>query len=193
MKRKVILASSSPRRKELLEGLGFNFTVKPSKIPEKMNPRLGPKARAENLSLQKAKAVAKRVKNALIIAADTIVVLQNEIIGKPESPDHAKRMLKKLQGRKHIVITGFTILDTESGKLITKAASTNVYMKKLTVKEIDAYFKKEHVLDKAGSYAMQGLGGILFEKIEGDYFTVVGLPLHALAVELKKFGVNILA
>lgn len=190
--KKIILASSSPRRKELLEGIGLKFKVRPSNIPEKMNPRLGPRSQAENLSLQKAKAAAESVKDSIIIAADTIVVLNKEIIGKPASIEHAKKTLKKLQGKMHIVITGFTILDTATGKSITKSVTTKAYMRKLTAKEIDAYLKKEHVLDKAGSYAMQNLGAVLFEKIEGDYFNIAGLPLRALAIELKKFGIYIL-
>lgn len=190
--KKIVLASSSPRRKELLEGIGLKFKIKPSNIAEKMNPRLGPQSQAESLSLQKAKAIAGNINDALIISADTIVVLNNEIIGKPSSIDHAKRTLRKLQGKMHLVITGFTILDTATGKSVTKSETTKAYMRKLTQKEIDAYLKKEYVLDKAGSYAMQNLGAVLFEKIEGDYFNVAGLPLHALAKELKKFGVSML-
>ncbi len=191
--KKIILASSSPRRKALLESIGLKFIVKPSNIPEKMNPRLGPRAQAEYLSQQKAKAVGRRVKNSIIIAADSLIVLNKEIIGKPTSMQHAKRILKKFSGQTHTVITGFTILDTETGKYVTKSVATKVTMRKISKEEIDAYVKREHVRDKAGAYAIQGLGSLLFEKVDGDFFNVVGLPVNVLFQELKKFGVTILA
>lgn len=190
--KKIVLASSSPRRKTLLESIGLKFTVKPSNIPETKNPRLGPRAQAEYLSQQKAKAVAGRVNNAVIIAADTVVVLNKEIIGKPVSTDRAEKMLRKLSGKTHTVITGFTILDTETGKSVTKSVETKVTMRKVSQKEIEAYVKREHVLDKAGAYAIQGIGSLLFGKVEGDFFNVVGLPVSSLFQELKRFGVDML-
>lgn len=190
--KKIILASSSPRRKELLESIGLKFSVKPSNIPETMNPRLGPRAQAEQLSRQKARAVGGRVKNSIIIAADSLIVFNKEIIGKPTSVQHAKRILKKFSGQTHTVITGFTILDTEKGKSMTKSVETKVTMRKVSQKEIEAYVKKEHVLDKAGAYAIQGVASIFFEKVDGDFFNVVGLPVQSLFQELKKFGVKVL-
>lgn len=191
--KKIILASSSPRRKELLEGLGLTIKVIPSRIEEKMNPRLGPHAQARQLSLQKALAVAeKSPKESVIIAADTIVVLDGEQIGKPESLTGAKRMLKKLQGRTQLVVTGYTVMDTDTRKMVTDSAESKIWMRKLTSREIDSYIQKEQVLDKAGGYAMQGIGTVLFERIEGDYFNVVGLPLFKLAATLKRFGVTVL-
>ncbi len=157
-----------------------------------MNPRLGPRAQAEYLSQQKAKAVSERVKHAIIIAADTLVVLNKEIIGKPSSVEQAKKMLKKLSGKTHTVITGFTIIDTASNKTTTKSSQTKVFIRKLSKKEIDAYVKKEQTLDKAGGYAIQGIGSLLIEKIEGDFSNVVGLPLATLYQELKKFGIFLL-
>jgi len=191
--KKIILASSSPRRKELLESIGLKFAVKPSNIPEILNPRLGPRAQAEQLSRQKAQAVGKRVKNAIVIAADSLIVLNKEVIGKPSSILHAKRILKKLGGQTHIVVTGFTIVDTETEKTVTKSVETKVTMRNVSQKEIEAYVKKENVLDKAGAYAIQGVASIFFEKVEGDFFNIVGLPVHSLFQELKKFGVVVLA
>ena len=191
--KQIILAFSSPRRKELLASIGLKFKVKPSYIEEKLNPRLGPKAQAESLSLQKATIVASKYEDVIVISADTIVVLGSEIIGKPNDAQEAKRFLRKLHGTRHSVITGFTIIDSESGKTITKSVKTNIYMRKLSDKEIETYIKKENVFDKAGAYAIQGIGSIFFEKIEGDYSNVVGLPIYAVAQELKKFGVFILS
>ena len=190
--RKIILASSSPRRKELLQSLGLRFRVAPSNVREVFNPRLHPARQAEELSKQKAEAVVKKFADSLIIAADTLVAVDNEILGKPKDLQDAKRILNKLNGKKQLVITGFTIVDTATGKIVTKSVITKLSMRKISVKEIEAYIKKENVFDKAGGYAIQGVGSIFFEKIEGDYNNVIGLPLFALSRELKKFGVEVL-
>lgn len=189
----IILASSSPRRKQLLESLGIDFKVVPSNIEEKLNPRLRIAAQAVELSRQKAQAVLpKAPKGSIILAADTLVELDGDLIGKPETIEEAKRMLRRQQGKVQTVVTGFTIVDKDSEKVISGAEETRVWMRKLTVREIDAYVRKEYVLDKAGGYAMQGIGSVLFEKIEGDYFNVVGLPMAKVFLKLKKFGFDIL-
>ncbi|MDD5039136.1 MAG: Maf family protein [Dehalococcoidales bacterium] len=188
----IILASASPRRKELLEKLGLKFKVEPGNHEEDILSGLNPHQLARNLSLEKAKTVAGKHKNAIVIAADTIGVFKGQVLGKPHTPIEARNMLKTLSGKSHSVITGFTIIDTSSHKTITKSVETKVYIKKLTLKEINAYVKSGEPLDKAGAYAIQGLGSIIVEKIEGDYFNVVGLPLSALAASLKEFGINIL-
>lgn len=189
--RKIILASASPRRKALLKQIGLNFEVVVSDIDEKIDKNLKPDKLAENLSLQKAEDVAKKYKDAIIIAADTFVVLDNEILGKPGTAKKAREMLKKLSGKVHSVITGFTIIDTKSGKTVTKSVKSKVFMKKLTKEEIDAYVNTGEPLDKAGAYAVQERGGLFVKKIEGDFFNVVGLPIFAVTKALKKFGVKI--
>jgi septum formation protein len=120
-------------------------------------------------------------------------VLDSRLLGKPRDEDEARGMLGRMSGRCHRVFTGFTILDTETGKSISKAVETKVYFKKLDGEEIEAYVKTGEPLDKAGAYAIQGLGALLVEKIEGDYYNVIGLPLASLARELKRFGVNLLS
>lgn len=190
--KKIILASSSPRRKELLTSIGVKFKAIKSNVDEKMNPRLGPASQAELLSQQKAEAVAERYDDAIIIGADTLIAIDNEILGKPKDLVDARRILKKLSGKMQKVITGFTIIDSETKKSITKSVETKVYMRSVSDKEITAYMKKEYTLDKAGGYAIQGVGSIFVEKIEGDYFNVVGLPLYTLTKELKKFGISVL-
>jgi septum formation protein len=188
----VILASASLRRKELLEKIGLKFEVEPSNYEEDISPKLKPRELAESLSFEKAKVAAGSHKNALVIAADTFIVFRGKILGKPKTETQAKKMLETINGKPHSVITGFTIIDTESNKAISKSVETKVYIKRLTPNEVDAYVKSGEPLDKAGAYAIQGLGSVIVEKIEGDYFNVMGLPLSALAESLKEFGVHIL-
>ena len=188
----IILASASPRRKELLEKIRLRFKVEPSNYEEDINSELEPHELAKSLSLKKAKLVAKNHKSALVIAADTFIVLEGKILGKPRTETAARKMLQALSGRQHSVITGFTIIDTESNKVLSRSVATRVYIRQLTSNEIDNYVKSKEPLDKAGAYAIQGLGSIIVQKIEGDYSNVIGLPLSALAGSLKEFGVHIL-
>lgn len=187
--RKIILASQSPRRKELLEKIGIKFDVEVSSYKESHEHDLKPQKLAEFLSLQKAKDVAKNHKDAIVIAADTFVVFENEILGKPHTKSKAIKMLGKLSGKAHLVITGFTVLDSKTGKTSTASVITKVYFRKMTKKEINDYAESGEPLDKAGGYGIQGKGGIFIEKIDGDYFNVVGLPLCALMNELKNFDI----
>ncbi len=191
--KKIILASASPRRKELLEKIGLKFEVHPSNHQEDTNSCLKPHELAKSISRQKALAVASHHENAIIIAADTFIVFRGKIMGKPHTEAEARQMLAKLSGKSHSVITGFTIMDTDENKILSKSVETSVCLKKLTTEEIDAYVKSKEPLDKAGAYAIQGLGAVIIEKIEGDYFNVIGLPLCDLTESLKEFGVNILS
>ncbi len=192
--KKIILASGSPRRKQLLKTLGLSFEVDISDMDETFNPRLGPRKQAEVLSFEKARAVGKRYGDAIVIAADTIVALGQEMIAKPEDIQEARRMLRRLSGKTHVVFTGVTIFDTSAKKIITESEATKVTFKHITRNELWLYPEKEHVLDKAGGYAAQGLGGFLFiEKIEGDFYNVVGLPMQLLVKMLKKFDIDVLA
>lgn len=188
----IILASASPRRKELLEKLGLKFQVEPSNCEEDINSELEPHELAKSLSLKKAELVAMNHKNALVIAADTFIAFEGKILGKPQTETAARKMLAAISGRRHSVITGFTIIDTESNRVLSRSVATEVYIRQLTSNEIDAYVRSKEPLDKAGAYAIQGLGSVIVEKIEGDYFNVVGLPLSALAESLKEFGIHIL-
>ncbi len=190
--KKIILASASPRRKELLEKLGLKFEVAPGNREEDINSGLEPHELVCQLSIIKAKSVAADHKNAVIIAADTIGLIGNKILGKPHTENEARKMLSTLNGKTHTVITGFTVLDSVTNKIITKTVDTKVYIKKLTHSEIEAYVKTGEPLDKAGAYAIQGLGSIIVERIEGDYYNVMGLPLNSLVETLKEFGINIL-
>ncbi|MDD5189932.1 MAG: Maf family protein [Dehalococcoidales bacterium] len=191
--RKIILASASPRRRELLRQIGLKFIVDPVN-GEEMPTRSGlePVKYVELVSMHKAKTVAGRHPDAIIIAADTIGVLDGKIIGKPQNAVEAGKILATLSGQAHCVITGYTVMDTGTGKTVTKSIETLVYIKSLTGTEIEAYVATGEPLDKAGAYGIQGRGAVIVERIEGDYSNVVGLPLFALAETLKEFGVGIL-
>ncbi len=188
----IILASASPRRKLLLEKIGLIFEVEPSNYEEDMPMGLEPHGFAKKLSLKKARVVAGKNKNSIVIAADTFIVFCGQILGKPYTEKDAREMLEAISGKYHNVITGFSIIDTGKNKTLSRSVETKVYIRKLTLVEIDAYVKSGEPLDKAGAYAIQGLGSIFVEKIEGDYYNVVGLPLSALTEALKEFGINVL-
>ncbi len=144
----------------------------------------------EKLSLEKAKIVLKRHPDAVIIAADTTVFLNGKILGKPTSKQGAKDMLKKLSGKKHKAITGFTILD--KSKIITEHVTAQIWFRKLSEEEVNAYVSSGEPVDKAGAYAIQGKGGLFIEKIEGDFSGVVGLPLTKLSKSLKEFEIDVI-
>ena len=190
--KRIILASASPRRRELLEKIGLKFEVEPSDYAEDLRSGLSPDELARVISLEKARSVASKHKNTVVIAADTFIVFRGKIMGKPGNEAEARKMLMMLSGKSHSVITGFTILDTDENKILTKSVETVVHIKNLTSEEIETYVKSGEPLDKAGAYAIQGLGSVIVERIEGDYFNVIGLPLSALAEGLKEFGIHIL-
>jgi len=190
--KKLILASASPRRRELLQKIGLKFEVDASNCAEEIDPALVPEELVRRISIDKAKAVASRHKNAVIIAADTIGVIGKRVLGKPHTAAEARKMLAQISGKAHLVITGLTVLDTATDKIITKTVTTKVYIKKLTPLEIDAYVATGEPLDKAGAYGIQGLGAVIVERIEGDYYNVVGLPLFTLTEVLKEFGISVL-
>ncbi|MDI6745100.1 MAG: Maf family protein [Thermodesulfovibrionales bacterium] len=189
--KKIVLASASPRRKEILALTGLRFSVEPSDYEEILDNVIKPHKLAKRLSLKKARAVAGKYRDALIIAADTFIVFRKKLLGKPHTPKEARKMLTMLNGKSHLVITGYTVLDTRTGKNITRSVETKVWLKKMTAQEIAAYVATKEPLDKAGAYAIQGRSAMIVQKIEGDYLNVVGLPLSDLADSLKKFGIKL--
>ncbi len=189
--RKIVLASASPRRKELLSLTGLSYSIDAADVHEDMDSTLPPRVLARRLSLQKARAVADRHKDALIIAADTFIAFRGHLLGKPRDEQDAKRMLGMLSGRSHSVITGFTIMDTATRKTVSRAVETKVWFRRLTRPEIAAYVKTGEPLGKAGAYAIQGRGSVIVRRIEGDYANVVGLPVAEVTRCLKGFGIHI--
>ena len=166
----IILASGSPRRSDILKQVGIDFTVKTSKVKEDF---------ADNLTLPE--------KDTVVISADTIVVYEDEILGKPKDEDDAYNTLKRLSGHIHQVYTGVTMTYFINGKfrIDTFADCANVYFRELTDKEIEEYVATKEPMDKAGSYGIQGIGALLIDKIDGDYYTIVGLPISKVYRALK--------
>lgn len=183
-----ILASKSPRRSELLQNLGVEFDVAVSDIDESKIPRnLPPKLYVQELALLKGTSIGAGCgEGRLVIAADTVVVCDGEIIGKPADEAEARRMLQMMSGKAHEVYTGFSITDSTSGMTASGYEVTKVRFRKLSDEEIDAYIASGAPYDKAGGYGIQGRASLFVEGIDGDYFNVVGLPLNALNELMKK-------
>lgn len=194
--RKLLLASTSPRRKELIALLGMPFDVVPSQVDEDTPDSWNVVQVVEGLALRKAQAVYDSLppgqsEQAIIVGSDTVVVLDGKILGKPADRQEAKDMLESLQGRTHQVYSGVACIRTTDGASQVSHRATSVTMKPLASKVIDAYVRTGEPDDKAGSYAIQGLGATFIERIEGCYFNVVGLPLALLSDLLADLGVHI--
>ncbi len=173
----LILASVSPRRKRLLQSIGIEFLVQPSNSEEPEDISADPAEVAEKLARIKARAVSAAFPGHWVLAADTIVVLEGRIFGKPTDPSDASRMLGELSGRVHEVITGMCLRNEDKKILRSGSAATRVRFKPLTIAEIEAYIRTKEPMDKAGAYGIQGIGASLVKSIEGSYSNVVGLPL----------------
>lgn len=184
----LILASGSPRRRQLLAALGLPFTTVTSGVPEDVAPGIDPVEAALQLAQRKAEAVAATLDRGLVIGSDTDVVLDEQILGKPADAADAARMLRLLRGRTHRVISGVAVIDAASGQLALGAVTTFVTMIDASDAQITAYAASGEPLDKAGAYAIQGLGGALVAGIEGCYNNVVGFPLCEVAALLGRLG-----
>jgi septum formation protein len=184
----LVLASASPRRAELLDSAGIAFTVVPGDIDETPLPGEEPVAHVLRLAEEKAREAASRASGRFFIGADTIVLCDNEIMGKPVDDADAAAMLSKLSNRMHHVITGFAVIDRESGAAIRRTVSTEVYFREVAAAEIAAYVATGCPLDKAGAYAIQGGAAAMVEKINGSYTNVVGLPLCEVVTALQELG-----
>lgn len=201
MKKRIILGSASPRRRELLAQIGVGFEVRVSRKDEVYKSSV-PEEIVKELSLAKAENVAEElaadpdgdmVRDTAVIGADTIVVLDDEILGKPEDEEDAVRMLTKLQGRAHFVYTGVSVLDFGADgekNVINYSVGTKVYVNAMTEEEIRAYAATKDPLDKAGSYGIQGRFAAYIDRIDGDYYNVVGLPVSRVYRTLKEIGAN---
>ena len=192
-KKQIILASSSPRRKELLNRLSLNFKIDSSEINEDKYSADTPSELVELLAKEKAKDVGRKYHDAIIIAADTIVVCGDQILGKPKNKKDAFEMLEKLSGSEHLVYTGiaFNIIEDETIKIISDLDYSIVKMRNYKSDEIKRYLNTGEYKDKAGSYAIQGYGSLLVEAIKGSYFTIMGFPIHKLADVLPEFSIDL--
>lgn len=185
---KVVLASASPRRHELLTLAGIPHTVSPADIDESVHPGEDPRVHVERLAREKGAVIAVRFPDALIVAADTVVVLDGDIIGKPASVDDAERTLARLQGRTHTVVTGMALV--LNGETVSGVEVVAVTFSSLTAADISEYVATGEPMDKAGSYAIQGYGATIVRQIDGDYFAVMGLSLVRLVDFMKQLGVR---
>ena len=182
----IVLASGSPRRRQLLEMLGLPFRVVPPDVDEAVNPAEQPEAYVTRVAREKARSVAARERGAVVLAADTTVVLRAHLFGKPETPDQAIEMLRRLQGRKHQVLTAVAV--AQDTRLEHALDVTDVTFRQLSDAVLADYVATGEPLDKAGAYAIQGKGAALVEGIHGDFFGVMGLPLRLALELLGRFG-----
>jgi septum formation protein len=181
---KVVLASQSPRRVELLKEIFNQFEVAPSSIEEVVDIGIRPEENAKILARAKAESIAPNFPDCWVIGADTLVTLDNEIFGKPEDEEDAKRILKRLSGREHLVITGVSVIGPK--KSIAKPVTSKVKIKSLTDQEIEDYIATGEPMDKAGAYAIQGKGSFMVRSFFGSKNNIIGLPLDELKILLKK-------
>jgi septum formation protein len=185
----LVLASNSPRRSDLIKQLGLPFEVIGTSVDEEYRPYESPRDHVQRLALEKAESVAHLRPRQWIISADTIVLLNGEVLGKPRDQADARRMLKTLSGRKHRVMTAFCILNKSLGICSLRLVETDVTIKHLSSQEVDAYLSTGEPMDKAGAYGAQGIGSFLIREIRGSYTNVVGLPTCELAEELIRLGI----
>lgn len=181
----LILASGSPRRRELLDLMGLTYTVETPDVDESFSGR--PSETVMEISRRKAAAVAARHSDSIIIAADTLVFADGAL-GKPHTPERAKEMLRSLAGNWHHVYTGITVINTRSGRILRNVDKTRVHLVPMTEQEIDAYVATGEPLDKAGAYGIQSMGGMFVDRIDGSYSNVVGLPMSMLRIMLAQVG-----
>lgn len=186
----LILASRSPRRRELLTMLGLDFTIMTADIDETMDETLSVEDAVAEVCRRKAEAVAQKRPDDLVLAADTIVVADGKVLGKPHDPEEAKAMLRLLSGRDHQVFTAFCL--RQNGTADTHVEMTRLRFKSLSEEEISAYVATGSPMDKAGAYGIQDQAAIFVEAMEGDYYNVMGLPLCSLAKALRKNGIEVL-
>jgi len=188
----IILASKSPRRREILENTKVRFFVKESQVDEIIKANESPKETVMRLAYEKALDVANNNEESLVIGADTIVVINNQILGKPKNEEEAYDMIKLLSGKTHYVITGFALINLSLNKKVIDCEVSQVTFKELSEGCIKDYLNTKESLDKAGAYGIQGYGGLLVNNIQGDYFNIVGLPISKISDCLKDhFKINL--
>lgn len=186
----MILASKSPRRREILETLGFKFEVVTPEI-EEISDKEGVLEQIMDIALKKAAAVSEKYSSEFVVSADTVVVIDDVVLGKPGSRDEAREMLQKLSGNTHEVITAYALKNRDRDIEMVKAVVTEVRFRKLDSQTIEWYLESGEPMDKAGAYGIQGKGAILVEKIMGDFFSVMGFPISDFVNNLKKLGINL--
>lgn len=193
MNRKIVLASKSPRRKRLLEQMGLKIEVRESEYKEDMTAFDDPRELAKFLALEKAKNVARHYNDAIIIAGDSFVFFNGKFIGKPKNEEDARKILRNFSGKKHDIVSGFAIIDTKYNKIINDIGEAKVEFKELDDNEIENYISsaRDEILGMAGAYGLMDKAGPLAKSIEGDFYSVIGLPVNKVYLGLKELGVDI--
>lgn len=186
----MILASKSPRRKEILENIGFNLKIKSEEV-EEISDKLEITEKIMEIAYKKVEAVAYKFPDEYVVGADTIVELNGEIIGKPKDEKEAFKILKNLSGKTHNVITAYSFINKSKNILIQDYSITKVFFKDLSDEMINWYISTKEPMDKAGAYGIQEKGSIFVEKIEGDFFTVMGFPIEKFMTRLLKLGISL--
>lgn len=186
----MILASKSPRRKEILEDFGFDIKIITEEVEEASNEE-NPILWAQEIALKKGKIIADKHKEQWVVSADTVVIYENEFLGKPKNDKEAKAVLERLSGNSHQVITAVALINKSKNLEIVFSDLTKVYFKKLKTEEIDWYVASKEPMDKAGSYGIQGKGAVFVEKIEGDFFNVMGFPISKFYDKLKELNYSV--
>jgi septum formation protein len=185
---RLILASSSPRRKDLLEKLGIPFEVITSGVSEDVDGDIDPKEMVVMLAKRKAGAVAQSLTSGIVIGSDTTIAFEGQVLGKPKDEEEAKAILKSLKGKHHQVYSGMALVNAKDKRVEATSVMTSIKMRNYSDEEIDAYVATGEPMDKAGAYAIQGQGGRLVDEIKGSFDNVVGLPIRELAELLRRFG-----
>ena len=187
-KQPLVLASASPRRKDLLQQLGLEFVVQVADVDESVLPQEQPAAHVQRLAEAKARAVQPLHPQSVVLAGDTVVVLNGAILGKPKDKTHAQQMLEQLSGNTHTVFSGYCLTDGKTGHTILRVETTQVHFHPLPQDWLHFYLNTEEGMDKAGAYAIQGLGAVMIRGIEGAYHNVVGFPVERIAWDLLEAG-----
>lgn len=190
--KKIILASGSPRRKQLLQQMGLDFVCSPANITEDLSFSASPQELTRTIALQKAQQVANGLKEGIVIAADTVVTWAGNVMGKPTNKEEAYSMISCLSGQCHQVITGVCVIDVLDNNPEVAAECTDVFFRSLSSREINNYLEYGEWVDKAGAYAIQGRGALLVDHMIGCYYNVVGLPLNRLNLMLRRKGLDLL-
>lgn len=193
MQRKIVLASKSPRRRDLLRQIGLeNFEIRESEYQEDMSAKNDPFELVKFLALEKTKDVARHYDDAIIIGGDSIVAFEEKFIGKPKDEEDARSMLRSFSGKQIVAISGFAIIDTKSGETASDSGSAKVTFKKLSEEEIDNYVATGEPLEMAGAFGLMNRAAVFAESVNGDFYSIIGLPVNKVYLELKKMGVNVL-
>ena len=193
MQRKIVLASKSPRRRDLLKQIGIkDFEIRESRYEEDMTAKNDPFKLVKFLALEKTKEVASHYDDAIVIGGDSIVAFEGKFIGKPKDEEDAKTILRNFSGKQVVAISGFAVIDTKNNKIVSDFGSAKVIFSELSEEEIDDYVATGEPLGMAGAFGLMNRAAVFAEGVDGDFYSIIGLPVNKVYLELKKMGINVL-